>query len=59
MNELPTCPFCGKPLQIDTFRGITNFLCDGCGAVISFRGAEQRTAAIKAVNRRPQKGVKQ
>ena len=56
MKDLSACPFCGTPLQIDTFKGITNFLCAGCGAVISFRGAEERAAAIKAVNRRPLKG---
>ena len=52
MEELKTCPFCGHKLMISDFAGITNFLCNGCGAVISFRGAEERMAAIKAVNRR-------
>ena len=55
MSEKPClCPFCGKELKTDMFRGITNFLCEGCGAIISFRGAEKRDAAIKAINRRAQ-----
>ena len=44
-----TCRFCGGALAMD--KGIDNihfFLCDACGAVVSFRGNEGRKDAIKA-----------
>lgn len=53
MEELTGCPFCGGILKIEKFMGISNFICDHCGAIFSFRGAEAREDAIRAANRRP------
>ena len=50
--KLEPCPFCGGDFKLDMSRGITYFLCEKCGAVVSFRGAEELVKALDALNRR-------
>ena len=47
------CPFCGSGnVQVDHMNGITYFLCDGCGAVVSFRGHEGEEDSMRMWNGR-------
>ena len=55
-NPLP-CPFCGREIKIDRndLLRVTCFLCDGCGACVSFRGETEpklKTDRIASWNRR-------
>lgn len=57
MNELKPCPFCRAKVMAEPSAqrsGIIFFLCDNCGAVISFRGIEGygQSVAGDAWNRR-------
>jgi len=47
------CPFCGGAgPQLEHQHGITFVLCDGCGAVVSFRPNVTGRAAIAAYAKR-------
>ena len=47
------CPFCGsRDVKVDTPDVITYFLCDNCGAVVSFRANEDKEKAEICWNRR-------
>lgn len=45
-KEIISCPFCGMPSAIDKFdiNGFACVKCAGCGAVVSFVGAENPEA---------------
>ena len=48
-----SCPFCGsRKVTIEEKDGICFYLCDDCGAVISFRGSEEKEDAARCWNRR-------
>lgn len=51
-SELKSCPFCGGKVTLCFGFGMSNMLCDKCGAVVSFRGKEARNKTISAWNRR-------
>ena len=51
-NGLKECPFCGGQVRIAASHGITYFLCEDCGALVSFRGKEEPDAAKEAWNQR-------
>jgi hypothetical protein len=42
IKELIPCPFCGSEISVDirSVFPITAFLCDGCGACVTFQGTE-------------------
>ena len=47
------CPFCGsRKVTIKENDGICFYLCDGCGAVVSFRGNEKKEETARCWNRR-------
>lgn len=54
MEKLKPCPFCGGNVkkQKGPVAGIIMFLCEKCGAVVCFHGAEGDQKATKAWNRR-------
>ncbi|MBQ6503706.1 MAG: Lar family restriction alleviation protein [Flexilinea sp.] len=48
-----SCPFCGsRKVTIEEKDGICFYLCDDCGAVISFQGSEEKEDAARCWNRR-------
>lgn len=51
-KEMMECPFCGGQVRIAASHGITYFLCEDCGALVSFRGKEEPDAAKAAWNQR-------
>ena len=51
-SNLKKCPFCGGEVYMKKSLGITNFLCDLCGAVVSFRGSEGMAEAKSMWNTR-------
>jgi Lar family restriction alleviation protein len=58
--ELMACPFCGGVPKISSSDYLVlgrpfkmyGFVCAGCGAVVSFRGNEEKAEAITAWNTR-------
>lgn len=53
------CPFCGsRDVKVDFVDGITYYLCDGCGAVVSFRGNEGKDDAAKCWGKREIRNLK-
>ena len=52
MDKLRECPFCSGEANTTVFRGITGFLCDNCGGIISFRHKGEHGQAISAWNAR-------
>lgn len=54
--EGKACPFCGMPdVKVEMRYGINYVLCDGCGAVVSFRGHEGKDQTIGCWNKRMKK----
>lgn len=52
-NKVKVCPFCGSGrIDMINMMGIYGFHCQGCGAVVSFIGAEDLDGATDAWNRR-------
>jgi transcription elongation factor Elf1 len=53
MNEIPRCPFCGHVPYLDHGpNDITYIICDGCGAIVSFRPKLKGSAALEAYAKR-------
>ena len=57
-KQLQPCPFCGAEVKKTTapLSGIQMFMCDQCGATVSFYGSEDDLKATKAWNKRKSKG---
>ena len=55
LQGIEKCPFCGsETVVIDENTRATCFLCSGCGALVSFVGAEELDKAKDCWNRRSQ-----
>jgi transcription elongation factor Elf1 len=57
-SELKPCPFCRRKTKIvfSMYGSLYMVVCESCGAIVSFKGNESKTAVRELYNRRADNG---